>query len=38
MNENNFLSRLEKGELLCENEIKQICAKVREIFIEESNV
>jgi len=33
-----ILEQLRGGELLRENEIKLLCAKAREIFIEESNV
>lgn len=32
------LERLKNGELLKEKDIKSLCAKVREIFIEEGNV
>lgn len=32
------IEKLRNGELLKEKEIKVLCAKVRELFIEESNV
>lgn len=32
------VERLRNGELLKEKDVKQLCCKVREIFIEEGNV
>lgn len=32
------IEKLKNGELLKEKDVKQLCAKIREIFIEEGNV